>query len=252
MVAMSNKARKSAPREVEDFNQFVVATGGRPLLRVGDSRLLAGPFDLAVTITDNAAVAADLTLQSVWDKRVQTQYGSSTSNDVDAILRLAGAQLYINDADFRAEATALKEALDNQAYIHTVRAGKTHDFPLRGHITEPWATFEFHEAANTAVERVMMHGPPVMFDRPFNVDLRTDQLTLQSDTAINWSSGNIVGYVRLWGHLAPREYPGAMVADTDTCSASGASESVGPVGFGNLTQSGFGRNLLTGTDYGYR
>lgn len=236
------------PQRVENFNQFVLATGGSPLLRLGNPQLLAGHFDLSVSITDNVAVAADLTLQSVWDKRVQTLYGSSASADVEGVFRLAAIQLYINDADFRGEAIALKESLDNLAYIHLVRTANTMDIPLRGHITEPWTTPAGLTTAMLALaeERSVLKGPPRILERPLNIDIRTDQMTLQVDTAINWASGNIAAFVRLFGHLAPRDYPGALVADTDTCSDNIKSQSASadPWTFMNLKQAGFGAGIL--------
>lgn len=238
---------RNTPQRVSTFNEFVVGTGGRPLLRLGDARLVAGRFDIAVTLTDNAVVAADLGLASVWDKRVQTLYGSAAVK-LEAVFRIGAAQLYINDADFRGETEAKKESLDNLLYIHMVRASNTMDIPLRGHICEPWATPAGLTTAMLALteERAVLKGPPRKFERPFQLDLKTDQFTLQQDTAIDWASGNIVGYLRVWGHLCPRDYAGAMVSDSDVCAntPAAAESSVGPVEFFQYTQQGFGGGLM--------
>jgi hypothetical protein len=244
---VQQQVRKPGP--VNTFAQFVVATGGRPLLRLDDDRLLRGPFDLAVTITDNAAVNADLTLQSVWDKRVQTLYGSSTSADIEGVIRIAGMELYANDAGFHVETPTLKASLDNLAYVRMISQGVTRDWPLRGHVREPWTAMEFHEAANSALTRLVLGGHPHFFERPIPVDLRTDQLEFHVDTAINWAGSAPVMYLRLFGHLAPRDYPGAMIGlGLASCGtgAPGANEALDPQQYAEITARGFGGPLLSG------
>lgn len=233
------------PRAVTTFPEFILATGGQPLLRIGDQRLLRGPFYVSATITDNAVVAQSLTTQSLWDKRVTTLYGASASTTVKGILHLAGVRLYIPDANYRGETEILKASLDNLAYIHTVRAGKTMDFPLRFHVAEPWGQFDFKQTAAATEERVIQSNPPWFFERPYRIDLETDQFTLQVDTAINWATTNIAAFIEVWGHMAPKEFPNAQMVDS-TCEASSVPfETASPLAFADLG------NLSPPTRMGY-
>jgi len=232
-----------APDVVQTFPDFIQATGGRPLLRVGEQKLLqGGPFWIDVTITDNAAVAADLTLGSVWDKYVQGHYSSAASR-LKAVLRLAGIGLYINDDLFRAETQALKESLDNEAYIRISRGPNTVDLPLRARMWEPWSAFEFKQAAAADAERALLGGRPWIFGKEYQFDLEVDTFQFRVDNAINWAGGNISAKVAAFGWLAPRDYPGTGIKDTDVCSMGSDAyqiASVGPRTHAALVAAGVG------------
>jgi hypothetical protein len=233
--------------QVKTFADFIVATRGRPLLKVPDQRLIRGPFWVAVTLTDNAVVAASLTAQSSWDKRVQTLYGSAATA-IKANLHLEGfGGLYINDSDYRGETLALKESLDNLAYVHAVRGGKTMDWPLRSRIFEPWNQFQFAQASAAADERALHRPNPWVLERPYRLDLETDQFTVQVDTAINWGTGNILGYLQILGFLAPKDFMGTTGVDDTSCSdqnygidEGGLPTAVGPMKFAELGGIGLG------------
>lgn len=231
--------QRSASREqVTRFGQFCLATGGLPLLRVGDARLLRGPFDVAITITDNAVVAASTLLTpSLWDKRVQAAYTASSSAQLEAILRYQGFGVYINDGDFRTETPSLKESLDNLLYIRVARSTKAMDYPMRGHIWEAWRSQDFKQAVAADSDRVVLDGRPWLLERPFTLDCRSDTFVYNVDTAINWASGNIVGFLRIYGHIGPKDFPGANVQDS-SCELTEDTEA--PEEFGALQVSGLG------------
>lgn len=196
---------------VETFADAIVAGGGVPLLNQDDQRILrygwGNPAMIAVTLTDNAAVAETLKDGASWDVTAQGLF-SSTSSDLEACFHLEGYFLYINDSDYRGETQALKESLDNNAYINTVRDGKTLNLPLRGAINEPWKALDFKQATAANEERALHAGGAIVLPRPLRLDLKVDTMQLVC-SAINWASGNILAYVGLVGSLAPRELLGA-------------------------------------------
>lgn len=231
-------ARRAGPNTVTSLTQFLVAQGYLPRLRVNNDKVVLGPFMAGVTITDNATVDADLTLQSVWDGRVQELYGSSSSSSIKGTLRLVGARLYINDSNYRAETLALKESLDNLVYLRVQRGNRVLQMPLRNCIYEPWAWPQVTQQTAADGDFAVQKGGFYMLDKGgVNVDMFTDQLSLRVDTAINWGSGNIVGYVQVLGALAPDNYPGAD-------SSIGCAEDPGAVAPGTFTDmviSGYGK-----------
>jgi hypothetical protein len=238
--------RGGAPRigqgdTVWNFSQFVAATGGKPLLRVNEQKLLRGPFFLTATLTDNAALDIDLTLASVFDKRVQSHYGTSASR-IKAALRVSGIGLYVNSGTFNAETLALKESLDNGAYLRLNRGNNTVDLPLRGHIFEAISQFQFAQAAAAAETRGILSGRIWELERSYHLDLETDSMSLRCDTAINWAGGNQGAFAVILGHIGPRDFPGANIRDYDTCGSSPDFEmaSVGPKLFGQLSGLGIG------------
>lgn len=237
------------PDVVQNFPQFVEATGGRPLLRAEEQKLLhGGPFWLDVTITDNAAVAADLTLGSVWDRYVQGNYSSSASR-LKAVIRVAGLGLYVNDSDFRGETQALKESLENQAYVRISRGPNTLDIPLIGRIWEPWAAFDFKQAAAANEERALFGGRPLLLAKELQFDLEVDTFSFRLDTGVNWASGNILAKLAVFGWLAPRDYPGTGTKDTAVCSQNSEGyliASAGPRAHGALLAAGVGGPGTTG------
>lgn len=239
------------PHRVETFGQFVLATGGAPLLRVGEPRLLRGPFLVDASYADNAAVDVDLTLCSAWNRRIQGFYGGS-GVPLKASLRIAGFFVYVNDADFRGEAQALKEALDNGAYLHLDRSGAVIDFPITGTLVEPYSAIQFHETTNSDVERTIMAGKPWIFERPYQLDLETDGLSLVGP-AINWASGAIALKVGILGHIGPKGFPGTDATDINVCgidsgpnAAVNVYESTGPAQFAELGLTGVGKATALG------
>lgn len=234
-------SKMRTPKVITTFGQWIASQRIPPLLPTDERRLCIGPFDVIASYSDNAAVAEDLTPQSKWPVDVQNLFGTSSSIPVKAELHLTAVQLYINDADFRGETQALREALDNNAYLYIVRGGASEKVPLRSHITESQREFEFHEATNTSVERGLFLGPPRRLARARRIDLETDTLQLVG-AAINWGSGAIAVYVRLFGALAPKGYPGTGVQDGDCSVATDDPVGVTPdfVRYGVLTgQGGF-------------
>lgn len=239
-------AQHRTPRAVSTFTQFVLATGGRRLLRVGDPRLLAGYFDISATIPDNTTLSADLRLGSVHDLRVQGFY-SNADAPIEAVLRIEAVQLYVNDPNYRDALPAVKESIDNLAYIKMVRNGNTMNLPLRGAICDAWSQPAGLTTAQLAIasDRASAHGRVRKLERPLQVDLKTDQFLLNIDTAIDLAAA-IDCYVRVWGHMAPRDFDGAMVSDTNACAASAEVEdaSSGPVEFVQSSLAGFGSSLM--------
>lgn len=247
--------RQGPPATVENFQDFITATGGRKLLRVGEQKCLkGGPFWVSTTLTDNAAIAADLTTGDKWDKRVQGHY-SSSSNRLKAVLRLTGIGLYINDDLYHAETLALKQALDDEAYIRISRGPHTMDLPLRGRIMQPYSQFQYTQTAAADAERALAGGRAWMLERDYQIDLETDSMSLRVDNAINWAGGNIAAHTMLFGWIAPRDFAGTGVKDTDVCAQGTEGfilSSVGPVEHGQLTAIGVGGPQTMGAWAGLR
>lgn len=246
---------------VRNFNSWILAQGGTPLLRRNNSKLATGPFYADVTITDNAAVNADLTVQSVWDARVQELYGSGSS-DVKAVMRIAAVQLCIFDASFRTESNALKEALMDDAYIRIQRGDQVTKLPLVNSVWEPWLDTQVTQATPADGDFTLLKGPPRKIDGGgMNVDLFQDILEFRLDTPINWSTGNILAKVKFYGWIAPDNYPGAVSGDGQSCTMTidggpvAISDAipdtgigaVGPIDFADIRQAGLG----TLADIGY-
>jgi hypothetical protein len=232
---------------VWNFSQFVAATGGKPLLRVSEQKLLRGPFLLSVTLPDNTTADLDLTLASVFDKRVQSHYGTSASR-IKAALRISGVALCVNNGVFNAETMALKADLDDGAYLRLNRGNNTVDLPLRGRIYEPWSQFQFAQGAAAAEARAIMAGRAWELERSYHMDLESDSLSLRIDSAINWAGGAQTAYVVILGHMGPRDYPGAQIRDYDSCNGNPDFQmaSVGPKLFGQLTGLGIGSGSTLG------
>lgn len=235
---MAKAVRIRRPARVRTFGHWLLSQGLPPLLKVSEQRLMRGPFMVATTVTDNTAVSEDLTIQSKWDQGVKNLFGSG-SVPIKGVLHLTGVGFYVNDDSFRTETGALKETLDNNLYVHVVRGGKAMDYPLRNCIFENIAAFEFKQTAAADAERSLLRGRMYSLPRPLRVDLETD--TLQTIcSAINWASGNILGYTVLAGGLAPKDFPGAQVGDMDCADNTEDPLSVAdPIKYIELQQSGF-------------
>ena len=241
--------RMRAPGAVRRWSHFIIATGGRPMLRRTERKLLRGPFHVALTVTDNAVVDQSLMTASLHDFRVQNFYGSAAVA-LKAVINVEGFEVLINDADFRGETEALRESFSNLGYIFAQRAARSYKWPIRDHIREGISQFEFHEAANTAVERSILAGFPWMFEEPVRLDMEVDTLSYKQDTAVNFASGNIVGYVVLHGHMAPKNYPGTGVLEVD-CNPNpndmeAQFDSLDPVAYGGLLSTPAGKPFALG------
>lgn len=237
---------------VVTFGDAIVAHGGMPLLRQADQRVIrCNPAYIAVTITDNAAVNASLKQGASWDLRTGGLYTTAAA-DLEAVLHLEALGLYINDSDYRGETQALKEQLDNLAYIRTTRDGMTQDFPLRGAINEPWGSFDFKQTTAANEERALHKGGLFTLERPIRLDLKVDTFSFRVDTAINFASGNILAYVIAIGSLAPREMPGAGGIKDTQCSdgpyledIGGAPTALGPLSYADFQVAVASRSMAT-------
>lgn len=236
------------PRSVQRWAHFIIATGGRPMLKRTERKLLRGPFHIGLTVTDNATVDQSLMTASLHDYRVQNFYGSAAVA-LKAVVNVEGFELLINDADFRGETIALRESFSNLGYIFANRAGRSWKWPIRDHIREGIGQFEFHEVTNTAVERNILTGTPWMFEDPVRLDCEVDTLSYKQDTAVNFASGNIVGYVVVYGHLAPKNYPGTGILEVD-CNVAEDAESrfdaLDPVSYAGILSTPAGKPFALG------
>jgi hypothetical protein len=210
------------------FADHLAAFGFRPKLRTDQHKIIGGPgAPLAVlaTVTDNAVVNTDLRAASLWDLRVQQCYGSAAT-PIRGMLHLEGIALYVNDADYLTETAALKESLDNRAYVTITSNNSTQKIPLRSHIIEPFGYVDYKQATaanETRVVGVQSNGP-LWLEKPFAIDLEADTFTFNVDTAIDFVSGNLSAYLLCYGAMCPKGTPGSDVTHTSATSYDPADD----------------------------
>lgn len=197
-----------------NFQQHIVASGGRPPQAQNPNFLGMQWFHLLIDLPNAATTTIDLRDEDVidTDQTIAARYNSLKTNP-DLIVHIEQVQVRLFGGAAAALAVGEKAKLVEGAYLHVNQGGRNIAYSLGPHITEAYAdptvSFDSDDTA-AAVIRGSLNGPPLILPQPLTLDLANDAFELRFSTATPASPGK--AFFSFYGAVTQAKLGGAAIA----------------------------------------
>lgn len=212
--------------------RFLIAVGGRNVLKGFPANFLAGPFYLDATIKNGAVTATDLTAADAWYADAQVRAAFSPANagttKQNFTVHIDSIRILITDGTFSALVATTKEKLWDTAYlsIRAIVGGTTRKYPVDTAIHDmlqgAWAAATSSPATTFGSN---VRGVPWVLPSPIRVDCNQDSLDLvsEADAALGADTPCKVE-LGIGSVVVPNSEEGAgSDAQNESCSAEAAN-----------------------------